>query len=310
MYNLWLVFVSEFAYNRRRENEFYKGVYGMKKRIFMSLFVFVLLLAGCGASKEMDESQKGGYPDQGEVEEENDEVTLPTRKIIYEVNATINTKDTLNETVDQIRSDLGSDGWFDLEEIGSHSVRLVIRVKTEKLDVYLKTIFKDHEISDYKKTATDISLKYQDLSNRLLTLQTERERLLELYEEASISDMITINKRISEIDTEIRKIEGELNQFDSLVEYSKVSLTIYPTQTSEKVSYGKQMADGLNNGFFSLVAFLKVLLIVLITLLPWSMIIVPSVFVIIYINKKNKKKREERRQNENPQNYYNQPKDK
>lgn len=39
--------------------------------------------------------------------------------------------------------------------------------------------------------------------------------------------MIIINDRISEINLEIGKLTGELNRYDSQIDYSTINLTIY-----------------------------------------------------------------------------------
>lgn len=48
--------------------------------------------------------------------------------------------------------------------------------------------------------AEDISQIYQDTESEIATYEAEKTRLIELYEDASLSDMITINTRLSEID--------------------------------------------------------------------------------------------------------------
>ena len=47
-----------------------------------------------------------------------------------------------------------------------------------------------------------------------------------MYADASMDDMILINKRISEIDLLLGELQGDLNRYDSLIEYSTVTLTI------------------------------------------------------------------------------------
>ena len=63
-------------------------------------------------------------------------------------------------------------------------------------------------VKNYNKEATDISLQYQNTANRISSLKTERDRLVELYENASMSDMILINSRIAEIDLQLGELEG------------------------------------------------------------------------------------------------------
>ncbi len=266
---------------------------------FMLLLVCSLFLFGCKSSLKSEK-----YLDQGNNTEDTEDTdnTAPNRKIIYEVNADIITHN-LKDTVAKIKSELTEEDWTDLEDISDNYAKLIIRVKTARLDDFLEAISEDHEISNFKKKATDISLKYQDKSNLLLTYQKEQERLLELYEDASLSDMIYINKRLSELEVEILKLKGELNQFDSLVEYSTIHLNISSIEKESKLPFGKRINNAFKNGFDALLIFLDFLAIVFVTLLPWFIVFIPVglVFYLLYKNYKKKYKKNNQVTHENNQ---------
>lgn len=263
----------------------------MKHRVkysFIFLLVISLLLVGCSSKNNESEFFEGNYATEDEIEEEND--STPNRKIIYKVNADLSTNN-LSESIATIKNTLDSDEWLDSEDISNNRASLIIRVKTEHLDDFLNSINESHDVSNFNKTATDISLKYQDKSNLILTYQTERERLVELYEQASLSDMILINTRLSEIDIEIGKLQGELNHFDSLVDYSEVRLNLYTSVVSEHLPFGQRLLNAFSNGFWALIVFFDTLVIVLITLLPWIIVITPIGYGVYRIRKYTKKKK-------------------
>lgn len=264
----------------------------MKQRVkflIIVLIVFSLFLVGCSSNKER------GYYDENEGVVVKETESTPNRKIIYEVSANLSS-DNLSESIATIKGELNSDEWLDSERISEDTASLVIRVKTEHLDDFLNSISQSHDVSNFNKKATDISITYQDKSNILLTYQTERERLLELYEEASLSDMLTINNRLSEIDIEIGKLQGELNQFDSLVDYSIVRLDLYASNNTETLPFGQRITTAFTNGFSALIVFFDILLIVLVTLIPWLIIIGPIGYGVYRFRKHTKKK------NNNPKN--------
>ncbi|MDF2700599.1 MAG: hypothetical protein K0Q49_2158 [Haloplasmataceae bacterium] len=255
------------------------------KLSFVFLLICLLILVGCKSKRE-------GFDQSDETEDTLVELenSTPIRKIIYKVNADLTTNN-LTESVTKIKDQLYDDEWLDSEVISENRASLVIRVKTERLDDFINSITQSYDVSNFNKTATDISLTYQDKSNLLLTYQTERERLLELYVDASLSDMILINNRFSEIDIEIGKLQGELNQFDSLVDYSEVRLNLYYSKDSDILPIGRRILNAFSDGLSSLVTFFDILIIVLATLVPWTIVIAPAVYGVYYFRKHDKKKK-------------------
>jgi uncharacterized small protein (DUF1192 family) len=259
----------------------------MKKLIILLISIVCLfVLVGC-ANNEAEYNS----PSDGMEETESKEViTSINRKIIFEVNASMNTDD-LSETVSLIRSYLEEDEWFDEEKISNENAYLKIRIKSTRLDAFISSLSSFGEVGDYTKIGTDVSLKYQDNTNRITTLEAELARLNDLYEMASISDMIEINSRISVINTEIAKLNGELNQFDSLVDYSVVNLNINEASAKETTPFWKSVKKAFVGGWNALLTLLQFLVIALSALLPFAIIIVPVVGISLLVIHHNKKKR-------------------
>lgn len=257
----------------------------MKKifQIFL-LLVVILSLIGCGKSEnEMNDSI-------GSDEEQTGEKTnIEERKIIYKVRADIDTLD-LEKTIKDIRLSLKDNGWFDNEEITKEWAYLIIRVKSEKLDDFISSFNSYGEVSNYNKTATDVSLSYQNYQLKISSLEAELQRLIELKSQASINDLIVLNKRISEIEMELLKYNGAINEYDSLIDYSEVTLKIYQQGTVDNTSFSKKLSNAFKWGFSTLKEIIKYLIIIIVALFPFAVVIAPITFGILYISKKNKKK--------------------
>jgi len=112
-----------------------------------------------------------------------------------------------------------------------------------------------------------------------------------LYADASMDDMILINQRISEIDLLLGELQGDLNRYDSLIEYSTVTLTIRASKKAGDAPFGKRLANSLRNGFTAVVIFLKYLLIGLTVILPAAIILGPVAVGIVVLRNYIKKKR-------------------
>ncbi|MDI9507947.1 MAG: DUF4349 domain-containing protein, partial [Bacillota bacterium] len=95
----------------------------------------------------------------------------------------------------------------------------------------------------------------------------------------------------SEIDLLLGELQGDLNRYDSLIEYSTVTLTIRASKKASDASFGKRLANSLRNGFTAVVTFLKYLLIGLAVILPAAIILGPVAVGIVVLRNFIKKKR-------------------
>lgn len=228
------------------------------------------------------------------VESLDDNVGLiEERKIIYTASAKINTNN-LEDTVASIKSNLNEDEWFDQETISKKSAYLVARVKSERLDTFISSISNSGTVSDYNKTATDISLNYQDSTSRIESLEAEKARLNALYPEASMSDMITINARLSQLNNELGTLQGTINNYDRLIDYSEVTLNIYELETKPDISYGQRIKDTFKNAWVSLGKFFEWLFLTLVAIFPFALVIIPVGVGIMFLNSFLKKKRKKK----------------
>ena len=197
--------------------------------------------------------------------------TTPERKIIYTVNISFDV-DKLEDASIQLRSMIEADEWFDSESESSNQYAYTIRVKTTRLDAFINQLKEDYTLRTYEKNGTDISIEYQDTTNRILALEAQMARLLILYENASLSEMIEINAQISEIEVELQSLEGTLNQFDSLVEYSEVYLVFYGSTVVSKSPFFNRLANGFIDGFKALISFFDGFVMVFATVLPFVVV--------------------------------------
>lgn len=261
-------------------------LFGMK---FTVLIFLIFLLSACSAPNYIID----------EGSDNNDDTVLldassPDRKIIYSAEATLFVGD-IEQAVEEIRLLLESDEWFDSESVSSNSGYVIVRVKTENLDAFIAAIKGDYEVANYSKSATDISLQYQSAEHKIESYEAERAQLVILYAGASLTDMITINSRIAEIDLELGELEGTLSSFDSLVDYSKVTLSIRLDNVVSRLPFGTRIIDGFVNGFNGLISFFDGFIIVIVTILPFAIVFVPAGYGVYrwykyYSQKKLKKK--------------------
>ena len=253
----------------------------MKKTLYvLVLMIFLLIFSACSAEND--------YIDN--TPDDNEEIVLtasdiPERKIIYTVNSSFDVND-INQSVATLKTLVNSDEWFDLEEIGSTSATFTVRIKTERLDEFTSQLKENFQVRSFTKQGKDISLQYQDKTNRIASIHLQITRLQELYAEASLSDMIIINQQLSDLEVELLNLEGELSLFDSLVEYSEVNISFYGSLVVTRSPFFNRLANGFVNGGKAVLMLLDGLAIVLVHIAPFALVFGPIGFGIYYFRKK------------------------
>jgi hypothetical protein len=242
----------------------------MKK---IKMFIFVLLIVTLSACSSENEIMDNDFSN------ENDEIRLtaddvPERKIIYTVDATYDVRN-LSESVETLKGLLNSDEWFDSEYIGSSRAEFTLRIKTDRLDIFTELVKDEFQVRSFSKQGRDVSLQYQDKTNRITSINLQITRLQELYEEASLSDMITINSQLASLEVELMRLQGELSVFDSLVDYSEVNITLYGSTIISRSPFFNRLGNGFVNGFIAVVSVLDGLAIALVSVIPFIAVFGP-----------------------------------
>ncbi len=89
-----------------------------------------------------------------------------------------------------------------------------------------KPIYKGKLISE-NETVQNVTTQYVDLQSRLKNLRTEQQRLLQLLSQAqSLSDTLTIQDKLADVEGQIEQIEGQINQLSSQTAYSTVTVNL------------------------------------------------------------------------------------
>jgi hypothetical protein len=252
----------------------------MKKYVLMFLILFVLMLSACASNED--------YEPNEQTELENGtllDTTAPVRKIIYEVEMSMNVK-ILDDAINDLRALVETDEWFDYENISTNTASFILRIKTERLDSFINDVKGNQTLNRFSKVGTDVSLNYQDASDKILNYQAQYDRLLELYQTASLSEMITINQQLSQLEVNIAREQGIINQFDSLADYSKVRITYYASSVVTKSPFINRLGQAFVNGFDGLISFFDGLLIATATIIPFAVVFVPAIYGFIKLSKR------------------------
>lgn len=232
---------------------------------------------------------------------------LDPDKIIYSGSATLETE-SFEDTVEAVRKLIADCGGFvessSLSGSNYYSTRLrtasfTLRVPSAKFTEIMNS-FSGFGNVPYSHTYTEnISARYYDTAARLTAYETQEQRLLQMMEQAeTVSDLITIEDRLTELRYEIESLQSTLNRWDRQVNYSSISLDIREVReyTPEaRQSYGQQLGRALKQGLTNMVEFFKDALLWLLESLPVIVLLVVLALVARPIVKKWRAKRKEKK---------------
>ncbi len=174
---------------------------------------------------------------------------------------------------------------------------LTLRVPSKNFSDFTGRLGNIGETLSISVNGKDISLDYFDTETRLKTLRTRETRLMTLLEQAAtLEDIIELENALADVSYEIQMLEMNLRNFDSLIDYSTVTVTLEEVNKVADVSppdesIGTRISDAFYSVLNVLADFGEFMLIFLIGGAP---IIVPlggiTVLIIFLVKRSTKKK--------------------
>ncbi|MDD3193465.1 MAG: DUF4349 domain-containing protein [Oscillospiraceae bacterium] len=259
----------------------------MKQRMLLVVLCGILLfsmLTGCSAVGMADKSNStAAYTPMAQGENELVQQDTDTgeagfsassamapanlsvdRKIIWTVDMEVETLtfDAFLSSLEEAVQTFG--GYMEGSSISGDSIQytsnrygtLTIRIPSGKLDDFLSQVGQIGTVTYTNKSSEDVTLDYVDIESRIATLKVEQERLLALLESAQdLESVIQLESRLSEVRYQLESYTSTQNRYDSLIDYSTVSLSVREVQRVTAVhdqSVGQRIAAGWSETIYQL----------------------------------------------------------
>jgi len=145
------------------------------------------------------------------------------RMVVYNAAITLSAKnvDSTNKRLTEIASKYG--GY--VQTLGSR--RSIIRVKAEQLNFAILEIGQLGRLKSKILSGEDITEQYMDFQVRLENAQKARQRYLELLAKAeNVEAALKVEKELERLNGEIDAMEGKINRFKHLIQYSTLTINI------------------------------------------------------------------------------------
>ena len=302
----------------------------MKNKMFRILLVVLSLLtvlsfASCATAKDSVGNLYApeAAPEAPSIGMTNDKLNSTTppadmveRKIIktYDLNAETKEFDTTIQGLDALVAEFG--GYVESNSISNRNYNSKMaryasykfRIPADKAEEFVNSIGNTLNVTRQNSNAQDVSESYYSIEATLKELQTERDSLLNMM--ASLDNQkdynfwLTIQTRLSEVRQQIARYQAQLNNYDSRVEYSTVSLSINEVveyTPDKEESFGARIGRAFSEGWTSFCEFVEDFTIWFAAALPFlvllAIVLVPVVLIIRKSRAKKKAKKLAQKEN-------------
>ena len=286
----------------KTRKKIYIGIGSILLLTFIGVFVFTLL---GGNLQKMARNDSVGYapgmptaeepaqeaPSEGESfdqdYEESERGGSIGDKIIGTYSMNFETLE-FSETVTDLEALVSKyEGYIENSEIYNQSssegriykfARHILRIPKEKVIAFnteLKLLA--HMVSE-NSSVQNVTRYYNDTEARLETLEAQRKRLNELYEQAErIEDIINIESKLNDIIYQIESLKGELQYLDQEIDYSTVTTYVQEvskltTGESIQAPFSERISNALSDSVYFFQEAMISFFIVLIYLVPFLII--------------------------------------
>lgn len=248
-----------------------------------------------------EESKESYQSNQAKTDYTTDNTLVDNSKLILTANMNLETKN-LDDVISNINLAISKyGGYVQSSSINTHGDNsryydATIRIPADKYKEFLSEIQGSGNVSSYSEKVDDITTEYNDKQARLNSLKAEESRIMEFYQKAeSISELMDIEQRLSDIRYEIDYIETQIKNYDLLVAYSTLTIHVSETKTytQTNTSFTKKLSKAFKNGFSDFISSIEYLLIDLAYNI-YSIIILVAIVaagIIIYKRIRNKKRK-------------------
>lgn len=199
--------------------------------------------AASGASTAKDFAEKMIYSASVELETTEFEKTIESlNSMIASYGGFIESSYTTGQSY--------SSKWNNYEP--RRSAQFIIRVPSGGFNSLLDDFGNIGNVTESRNWAENITEQYYDSESRLKTLKVEEERLLAMLEKAdTVSDMIDLESRLSEVRYSIESVTSRLRNWQNQVDYSTVTVNItevkeLTTIVEPQRTYWEEIGDGLS----------------------------------------------------------------
>ena len=180
---------------------------------------------------------------------------------------------------------------------GTLTQELTVRVPSEHYNEFVNGMASIGKVMRKTENVQNITTQYNDTATTIESLKIQETRLLEMMASCySIDDMISVERRLSEVQSELEMYKTQLNRYDADVQFSTVTIILSEVReyspTYEEKNFFERLYDHIDDVVHDFGYFLEDLLYFIIALVPYAALVI---VIAIPIRKAIRKRKDRKR---------------
>jgi hypothetical protein len=193
--------------------------------------------------------------------------------------------DALTEIVTQAGGRISSRSDYSPVDFGSPSSYLEVRIPYDGLDALVSAISELGVVQESSVNTYDVSLQKVDLDARLEVLQSAKDRLATLLEQAeTISDVVAIETALADRQAELDSLTAQREYLSDQTLFATISVNL-STPAGAMPTEPEGFVDGLMRGWASILAFIAGTVVWAGILVPWLGVAAVATGIILVIRR-------------------------
>lgn len=252
----------------------------MKKSNKFLLLIAIICLSisfvACNSNAHNDGTSSPEIGDEAPSQGFDFITVTEARKLVYTVVLDITVLDMAKSGGEIVEKARSYGGWVENSNESTNGDRIVgyyvLRVPTEKLDEFLVEAEGKGEVSNKNVSSEDITTVYVTATARKDALEQEKADLNSLTLNTT-AEIFLRSERIGQINAELGALELQINNYDSIVSYSKVTVTLSNVpQEKDKIPFGEKIGNVFRGSLRSVVVVFSSLFIAFVAAFPYIVI--------------------------------------
>ena len=237
------------------------------------------------ADTALEKQVQADKPEVPEVNPVIERKIIKEGEISFETTNSTETRKVISKSIADFKGYISNDNIDDYKDRIEH--KIIIRVPAEQFDSLLDKISQSAKKLDSKNiNALDVTEEFIDVETRIKTKKELENRYKELLKKANtVEEILTIEKEIGNLRTDIESIEGRLTYLKNKISFSTLTVVFYE-KTSSTFGFSSKLGHAIQNGWTNLLWFFVGLANL------WPFVVIGGIVVFMYRRYKNRNKKQ------------------
>ena len=175
--------------------------------------------------------------------------------------------------------------WYNNDSSGRRYMNMTVRIPTENFETFMTSADGIGKVISHSTNVMNISRQYSDTTVQIEALEKQQERLLAMMDQAqTIEDMIVVETRLTNVQTELNQLKTYRQSMDTDVRYSTVTVSLEEVKEYVHVNESflerawNSVVDGWKNFSWAVEDFVI-----------WALYVMPYIVILVVLFFLNKK---------------------